>query len=206
MLDIRPELWSHFAPYLTVEANGRISFNAAQPGEYWTARQHFIPTSRLWLTGAEHPQIITDLFIGYSAAELLCFCSRHPAAVAGHPEQLALAATGLVPLAEQVTALAGLFPFARWHLLFGGDLLGRVADTAVALWYKGNPAIFRVTAGQLLIPYQNRVYEFDERRFSLSVFEKTTGLRAGMRTHKPTGGQTSFIKILTPFADDPGTV
>jgi hypothetical protein len=206
MLDIRPEIWAHLAPYLTAGENGRIDFTTGQTGEYWTARQHFIPTTWLWLTGAEHPQIITDLFVGYSAAELLCFCSRHPAAITGHPEQLALAATGLVPVAEQVITLAKLFPFARWHLLFGGDLLGRVADTAIALWYKGYPAVFRFVAGQLLIPYQNRIYEFDECRFSLSVFEKTTGLRAGMRTHKPAGGQTSFIQTLTPFADDPGTV
>jgi hypothetical protein len=195
MFDLKPEAIKLFTPFFKYH-NGRIIFSYGNSVESWAPCLHRIPsTIEIWLAGDDNPNLITDLYISYSAAELLCFASQRSFNLLRHPEQVAFAALGLLPAVAQVEALKAIFPLARWHLLFGPDLLGRVTDAAIASWYKGHSVSFRVNNEQVIICYNGKLYTFENRVFSLNGFERLTGLRAGMRTHKPLRGLPSFITL-----------
>ena len=195
MFGLKPEVIKLFTPFFQY-ADGRLIFQYGnEVVESWAPDWHRIPsTSKFWLANADHPNLISDLYISYSAAELLCFISQR-AFLLKFPEQLAFAAVGLLPSSAQVDALKLTFPLARWHLIFDTDLVGRIADAAIATWYKGRSVSFQIMNEQVMIAYCDKPFMVDSGVFSLSRFERLTGLRAGMRTHKPLRGLSSFIEL-----------
>jgi hypothetical protein len=199
MFNIRPEITSFFKPYFQSNANGCLIFkfgNAAY--ESWAFGSHIIPsTDEVWLAGAAYPDLITDLYISYSATDLICFTSQRPQYLLRHPEQQAFAALGLLPANSQVQFLKDLFPFARWHLLFSPDLLGKIADVGIASWYKGYHVSFRMNDSRVSIKFRGKAFYLDGNFFSLHRFELATGLRSGIRTHKPPQGLPSFTVLQT---------
>lgn len=196
MFDLKPEVIRLFTPFFQY-IDGRFLFNYDKTAvESWEPGLHRVPsTCEFWLAHAGHPNLVTDLYISHSAAELFFFASQRSFNLLKYPEQVAFAAAGLLPSATQVNALKAAFPFARWHLLFGPELLGRIADAAVASWYKGRSVSFRLRNDQVIISYCGKPFALEIRFFSLSRFERVTGLRAGMRTHKPLRGLPSFIAL-----------
>lgn len=195
MFNIRPEIADFFKSYFQSGTDGRNLFNYGHTAfETWTTGLHRIPTTQeIWLAGAAAPDIITDLYISYSAADLICFTSQRPHYLLRCPEQQAFAALGLLPTSKQVQFLKSIFPYARWHLLFHHDLLGDIADASIAAWFNNRQVSFRYKATQIIGIYRNKAYYFDISTFSLHRFELATGLRAGMRTHKPPSGFNSFL-------------
>lgn len=171
--------------------------------EYWSDAMHRIPASQeMWLANATYPDLITDLYIGCSAADLVCFTSQRPQGLLKHPEQLAYAALGLLPNTQQVNHLKALFPFARWHLLFTPDLLGKIADASIAAWLKTNRVSFRLSADRITARYRDRLFQFEPDSFSLHRFELATGMRSGVRTHKPPRGYLSFSDLQKTNSHD----
>jgi len=195
MFGLKPEVIKLFTPFLQY-ADGRLIFHYGnEVVESWAPDWHRVPsTSEFWLANADHPNLTTDLYISYSAAELLCFISQR-AFLLKFPEQLAFASVGLLPSSAQVEALKSTFPLARWHLIFDANMVGRIADAAIATWFKGRSVSFQVKDEQVMIRYSDKPFVMDSGDFSLSRFERVTGLRAGMRTHKPLRGLPSFIEI-----------
>lgn len=200
---LKPEAADFFSPFLQC-SDGRLVFNfGATAKEYWSAAMHRVPaTHEIWLANAAYPNLITDLYIGYSAADLLCFTSQRPQGLSRHPEQRAYAALGLLPTAQQVNRLKTLFPIARWHLLFTPDLLGKVADASIAAWFKANRVSFRLTGNRLTARYRDRLLQFEPDSFSLHRFELATGMRSGIRTYKPPRGYLSFIDLQKTNSHD----
>lgn len=202
MFGLNPAVIELFTPFFEY-VNGRLlfkySFNTV---ESWEPGLHHVPTTLgLWLTDVGHSNIVTELYIGYSAMELFCFASQHSFNLLKNKEQVAFAAIGLLPSPEQVDDLKTAFPFARWHLLFGPDLLGRIADAAIASWYKKRLVSFLIRSDAVTINYSGKIYLTNTQIFSLNRFEHQTGLRAGMRTHKPPRGLSSFIELQSPNYD-----
>lgn len=195
MFGLKPEVIKLFTPFFQY-TDGRLIFHYGnEVVESWAPEWHRVPsTSEFWLANADHANLIADLYISYSAAELLCFISQR-AFILKHPEQLAFAAVGLLPSSAQVSVLKSTFPLARWHLIFDTNLVGRITDAAIATWFKGRPVSFKVNDERVMIRYSDKPFVMDSGSFSLSRFERITGLRAGMRTHKPLRGLTSFIEI-----------
>jgi hypothetical protein len=202
MFGLKPEVMTLFTPFFRY-ADGQVLFYYGETDvESWTPRLHRLPsTLELWLASAGHHNLVTDLYISHSAAELFCFASQRSFNFSKYPEQVAFAAVGLLPAAEQVNALKTAFPFARWHLLFSPDLLGRIADAAVASWFKARSVDFRVRNDQVVISYCGKHFVLNCQNFSLNRFECITDLRTGMRTHKPPRGLPSFIELQLPNND-----
>jgi hypothetical protein len=195
MFGLKPEVINLFTPFFRY-TDGRLIFHYGnEVVESWAPEWHRVPsTSEFWLANADHANLITDLYISYSAAELLCFISQR-AFILKYPEQLAFAAIGLLPSSTQIAALKSTFPLVRWHLIFDTNLVGCIADAAIATWFKGRSVSFQVNDEQVIIRYSDKPFVMDSGDFSLSRFERITGLRAGMRTHKPLRGITSFIEL-----------
>lgn len=203
-LNIKPEIAAYFNKYAQASPDNKILFKYSENVfESWSVEINRVPVTKgIWLAGADFPALTSDLYISYSAAELLCFASLNAFNLLRNTERQAFAALGLLPSRYQALQLKMLFPHARWHTLFGHDLLGKIADVSMAAWFKGHHIAFRVSDNKLRVKFRYRVFEFDDAVFSLNRFEKTTGLRPSVRTHKPPKGYPSF----TSLNDDPGTV
>lgn len=147
--------------------------------------------------------MVTDLYVSYSAADLICFANLGALAFPRLAEQRAYAALGLLPAQGQIQVLKEHFPHARWHTLFGDPLLGSIADVSIAAWLKGHDARFNFMSGLLIVVYRGKTFEFDHAGFSLAFFERHTGLRAGVRTHKPPAGFASFLNYHLSQNHDP---
>ncbi len=155
--------------------------------EAWAPGQHLVPlSSAIWLAHEGFPAQGGHLFLGHSAADILCFCQLRPEWLQ-RPGNVAFAALGLLATAAQVHFLKERFANAKVHTLFDAGLTGRVTDCKVALWRAGKDASFTITRDLVQINYHNRKFSIPTAVFSLSRFEKTVALRSNIRTHKPKG-------------------
>lgn len=157
----------------------------------------------MWLAGGQMANMVTDLYVSYSAADLICFANFDILSFLQLSGQRAYTALGLLPTRWQVDVLKRRFPGACWHTLFGDGLLGSIADTRIAAWLKGHDARFHFIAGVIIVKYRGKTFEFKDAGFSLSRFERITGLRAGVRTHKPPAGFASFLTYHLSIKYDP---
>lgn len=153
--------------------------------EYWARVLHLVPVSSgIWLVHEGFAAQVRHLFIGGSAADILCFCQFNPDWLKDDGT-VAFAALGLLPSATQIGFLKGRFPNAKVHTLFESGITGKVMDCKIALWQKGKDASFRVSGDLIEITYRNRRYKIPLAVFSLSRFETTVSIRSKIRTHKP---------------------
>lgn len=164
--------------------------------EYWSSSTHNVPlSSGIWVVhNGIHAQV-RHLFIGHSAADILCFSQLRQEWLKP-TGNVAFVATGLQPSVSQIAFLRDSFVNAKLHTLFDADLIGRVTDCKIALWYVGKAASFKVVNDQVEIYYRNSKFRLPSQSFSLNQFEKITGFRSGVRTHKPKDNFTSFRELF----------
>ncbi|WP_148908897.1 hypothetical protein [Sphingobacterium allocomposti] len=165
--------------------------------EQWSENGVRIPVCKgMWLVTDGLPVSVTHLFIGHSASDLLCFCHYHPNWV-DPPCLSAFASLGLLPTKEQFTWLKSLFTNAKIHTVFDGGISGRVADCKVATWQIGKSARFSLAGDLGEFYYNKKKYRIPVNIFSLSRFEKLSGIRSGIRTHKPKAPFETFYQSFT---------
>ncbi|MBB5440655.1 hypothetical protein HDC92_004358 [Pedobacter sp. AK017] len=148
-----------------------------------------------WTIGGVNPASVRHLYLSHSAMELICFLHFHPL-ILSKPDNIALGALGLHPDALLVNSLALIYPNAKTHTVFTADTIGKVSDCLVTLWLKRKTAWFLVEDEVLKIDYNGRRILIPEQDFSLSRFEKETGLRSGIHTHKPKRSFTSWAEMI----------
>lgn len=198
---LKPEVRNFFAPHINiVEDNIRFPYtleNQVLAQEHWSENGVRIPVCKgMWLVTDGLPVSVTHLFIGHSASDLLCFCHYHPNWV--NPSCLsAFASLGLLPTKEQFTWLKTLFPYAKIHAVFDRGISGRVADCKVATWQLGKNARFSLADDHGEFYYNKKKYRIPISIFSLSRFEKISGIRSGIRTHKPKAPFETFYQSFT---------
>ncbi len=197
---LNPAVQVFFLNWVTVK-NGVLLFfyqdkrvNLAT--EYWAPPRHLVPVSSgIWLVYEGFAAQVRYLFIGGSAADILCFCQFNPDWLKGDCT-VAFAALGLLPNAAQIVFLKERFHNAKIHTLFENGITGRVTDCKIALWQKGKDASFMVINDQVQITYKNRRYKIPVAVFSLNRFETAIGIRSKIRTHKPKGCPGSYHEFF----------
>lgn len=189
-----------FQKHLTIR-NGDFLFsfqegNESVQTECWSAGLHLVPSSTgIWLAYDGFPVQIRHLFISHSAADILCFCHHFPSWVK-ISNNVAFAALGLVVSNSQISLLKHQFVNAKVHTLFDAGITGRVSDCKIALWIKGTDATF-IAYGELIhIRHHRNKFVIPVEAFSLNRFEKTVGIRSGIRTHKPKDDFNSFYDLF----------
>ncbi|WP_185218057.1 hypothetical protein [Sphingobacterium mizutaii] len=165
--------------------------------EHWSENGVRIPVCKgMWLVTDGLPVSVTHLFIGHSASDLLCFCHYHPNWV-NPPCLSAFASLGLLPTKEQFSWLKFLFPNAKIHTIFDTGISGRVADCKVATWQLGKNARFSLVDEHGEFYCNKKRYRIPVGNFSLNRFERLSGIRAGIRTHKPKAPFETFYQSFT---------
>lgn len=200
-LQLKVEVRNFFAPYMDmVEGNILFPYTLKKQvidHERWSGNSVRIPVSKgVWLATDNLPLFVTDLFIGHSAGDILCFCHYYPNWIIPH-RPIAFASLGLLPTKEQFTWLKILFPNAKIHTVFDAGISGRVADCKVATWQLGKNARFRLADDHGEFYCNKKKYRIPVNIFSLSRFEKISGMRSGIRTHKPKAPFETFSQSFT---------
>lgn len=163
--------------------------------EYWSSYGNRVPSDAgIWLAEAGFPAQVRHLFLSYSAANILCFCQFSPHWL-DSPGKVAFAALGLLPTAGQIVYLKERFPSAKIHTLFDTGLIGRITDCKAALWLTMKDAAFQAEGNLVKIRFRRNNFSIPACAFSLNRFEKTTGLRSGIRTHKSKSGLGSYYEF-----------
>ena len=173
------------------------SANQIVDHERWSENGVRIPVCKgMWLVTDSLPVSVANLFIGHSAGDILCFCHYYSNCVKP-PCLSAFVSLGLLPSKEQFTCLKTLFTNAKIHTVFDGGISGRVADCKVATWQLGKSARFTLVDDHGEFYCNKKKYRIPVGDFSLNRFERLSGIRAGIRTHKPKGPFETFYQSFT---------
>ena len=200
-LQLKAEVRNFFAPYMDM-VEDKILFpymlgNQVIDYERWNENGVRIPVSKgVWLATDSLPVSVTDLFIGHSAGDIMCFCHYYPNWIIPRRPS-AFASLGLLPTKVQFTWLKSLFTNAKIHTVFDGGISGRVADCKVATWQIGKSARFSLVDEHGEFYCNKKRYRIPVGSFSLNRFERLSGIRAGIRTHKPKAPFETFYQSFT---------
>ena len=173
-------------------STGDLCFSYGDDYELFGEGFHRVPTTpNLWIAGKE---LSRELVITSSAMEAIAYLSvslhRYP-----YLDHLSFIAIGNLPNYAQLSWIRSNYPKQKFTLVFGKDLLGRLADIRVAAGLKHHRAKMTHLGQEIQISYRNILYTFGQDRLSLSAFEKATGLRTGFRTAKPKGFDTYLQQL-----------
>jgi len=104
---------------------------------------------------------------------------------------------GLLPTKEQFSWLKSLFTNAKIHTVFDGRISGCVADCKVATLQIVKSARFSLVDEHGEFYCNKKRYRIPIGNFSLNRFERLSGIRAGIRTHKPKAPFETFYQSFT---------
>jgi hypothetical protein len=167
-------------------------FNYGNDLEYFGPGIHFIPTTNnLWVAGND---TAAELVITSSAMEAIAYLAlntyRYPVT-----ETICFIAIGNLPHTAQLNWIRANRQKRKTTLVFGNDLLGRLADIAVACGLC-NKAIRFCWSDEVVEVFANdRRFKADPELFTLNTFEKAAGIRTGICTRKPIRHDT-FLEQL----------
>ena len=159
-----------------------LLFTYGEHFEHFDTGFHRVPTTQnIWLAGKD---LSREVIITSTAMEAIAYLSvnlhRYP-----DLDALTFIAIGNLPHQEQLKWITSHYPKRKYTLVFGKDLLGRLADIRVAAGLKNKTIRLLRSDSKIQISCNNQQYEFEPDNLSLSSFEKASGLRTGYRTAKP---------------------
>jgi hypothetical protein len=159
-----------------------LLFNYGGHFEHFGAGFHRVPTTpNIWLAGKD---LAREVIITSTAMEAIAYLSyslhRYP-----DLDALSFIALGNLPHYGQLQWIKSHYPNRKFTLVFGRDLLGRLADIRVAAGLKNRSVRLLRSDLQIEVLCENEVYSFDPESLTLSAFEKASGMRTGFRTAKP---------------------
>ncbi|NHA02549.1 hypothetical protein G7092_02010 [Mucilaginibacter sp. HC2] len=169
-----------FEPFYQVLTDGSILFAFGDDFEHVGINYHRVPIAvNPWIAGSG-PLV----FISFSAIEAISFLSCHAHSF------------------PDLTLLQFIAVGCHWNnfshsqgkitLLFGQDILGRLSDIKVSTALRNKQAAIRYRDdGRFVI----EGHTFSEEQLTLNAFEKTKGIRSGIRTQKPRHFNTFFEQL-----------
>ncbi|WP_345212742.1 hypothetical protein [Mucilaginibacter gynuensis] len=163
--------------------------------EYETAvgRNHEVPLSGLFVVAfCNLPRLVMQVYLFCTGLEMLCFCNLRPD-VLNNQINVAFVALGLCPDQQDIKQLRTRYPFANFNCVFGNDLLGKVLDCKVAMWYHDRDLSTLCDGTTVIFKYENKVIRLNADRVSLDIFKRTMRLKTNIKTLKPAGGFISFL-------------
>lgn len=164
--------------------------------EFWNAQGSRVPESKGFWKAANSFCQPREVFIAFSATDILCFCNFYTKWLRS-AENVAFVAVGTRPKISMVNEIKEMFPSAKVHLLFDNDLIGRLTDCKIAVWLGKGHIAFELIGNDVRCKTRNGRFQLDIERFSLYQFCKISGFRTTVRTHKPNNGHGSFYNLFT---------
>jgi len=174
------------------------AFDLGTDQEWHDGDRHFIPTTlNIWRVGDPS---VREVLLSNSVLEMLAYLTLHRPR---YPflEKVGLLSFGNLPSYGQLQWTRDYFSRPQYTLLFGADPLASLIDIRVACGLRGKSTRLRWIVEQVSIECKNQTSLFDLEKISLFSFERTFGLRSGVRTRKPSK-HPSFLEQLRSIAAD----
>jgi hypothetical protein len=173
-----------------------LCFDYGEDREVYKYGFHYIPTTtNVWLAGNRYaPEVV----ITGSAMEAVAWYALNYAWYRD-PLDFLFVSLGNLPCEEQIAWLKREFPKRKFSLVFGDHVLGGLCDIKVGLLLAGYKAALRWQKEKAGICVVGRTIWLNASHCSLNRFEKTSGIRTGIRTRKPPG----YVTYLAKLQDDP---
>lgn len=98
--------------------------------------------------------------------------------------RLLFLATGIQPNPAQFRKLANLMPACGYLLVFGNDLLSRIAELKAAACLRKLPLMIALDDETALVDFRLKTYNLPVSDFSVPLFEKHSRYRFKLKTAK----------------------
>lgn len=185
-LGIRPEVQRFFRPFYRVDAIGNLLFAYGEKSEHFGFAFHKVPvTDGFWLAGNLELSQARPVVLSASALEAVSWLNKKYHAFP-QTENLLFVALGAGTSEAQLSWIRAHLGGKAVRLVFGNDLLGRMADLKLAAAIRGRPlSVYIDEAEQVLVNFRSRVFSFSQEDFSLAAFEREAGARFGLAADKP---------------------
>ncbi|WP_114941280.1 hypothetical protein [Mucilaginibacter endophyticus] len=195
-LSIRPEVQRFFRLFYSSDDDGNLVFSYGEEAEHFGFAFHRIPvTDSFWLAGNLAYAQVRLVILSGSALDALSWLNKK-AVCFPLTENLLFLSLGAGMSEAQLLWIRSHLAGKQFRLLFGRDLLGRIADLKLAAAINDTPlSVHFNESEQLAVHFRNRNYIFSQEQFSLSAFERAAGVRFGVATDKPKVYFTFFDEL-----------
>lgn len=184
-LGIEPKVQDFFAPYFREDELSNLLFDYGDGVEHFGFAFHKVPLSQnFWMAGNRNFSQIRQVVVCASAMEALSWLKNKQAALSLWDGLLFLSA-GVRVLPVHARWLAVHLPAKEFRLVFGRDLLGRMAELKLAAAVRGWPLELYQDGERIIVSFRSRVFSFSPESFSLNAFEKAAKRRFGIPCDKP---------------------
>lgn len=195
-LGIRPEVQHFFWPFYRVDAIGNLLFAYGEETEHFGFAFHKVPvTDGFWLAANLQFSQVRLVILSASALDAVSWLNKKVAAFP-QTENLLFVSLGAGVNDAQLLWIRKHLGRKSFRLLFGRDVLGRMADLKLAAAIKGWPlAVYLGKGEQVVVSFRQHHFSFSQEQFSLAAFERAAGVRFGVATDKPKVYNTFFDEL-----------
>ena len=195
-LGIRPEVQHFFRPFYRVDAIGNLLFAYDEETEHFGFAFHKVPvTDGFWLAGNLQFSQVRLVILSASALDAVSWLNKKAAAFP-QTENLLFVSLGAGVSNAQMQWIKAHLGRKQFRLLFGRDVLGRMADLKLAAAIKGWPlSVYFGEGEQVVVNFRHHYFSFSEETFSLAAFERAASVRFGMAADKPKVHNSFFDEL-----------
>jgi len=195
-LGIRPEVQRFFRPFYCSDDLGNLVFDYGEGMEHFGFAFHRVPvTDGFWLAGNLQLSQVRLVILSATALDAVSWLNKKAAAFP-QTENLLFVSLGAGVSDAQLLWIRSNLAGKQFRLLFGRDVLGRMADVKLAATIKSWPLSVYLGAGeQVVVSFRQYHFSFIQEQFSLAAFERAAGVRFGTATDKPKVYNTFFDEL-----------
>jgi hypothetical protein len=191
-LGVNPQVQEFFEPFYRTDDLGNLLFDYGDGLEHFGFAFHKVPLSQnFWMAGNRNFSNIRQVVVCASAMEAVSWLKNKQAALSLWDGLLFLSA-GVRVLPVHCRWLNAHIPAKDFRLVFGRDLLGRMAELKLAAALRRWPLELYQDGENVMVCFRSRVYSFSPDRFSLNAFEQAAKIRFGIPCDKPKGYDNYF--------------
>jgi hypothetical protein len=182
-----------FAPFFTSDDAGNLCFWYGEVYEHFGFGFHRVPLSAdLWLAGNLNFSQVRQVIISGTALDAVSWLNKK-AIYLSHTENLLFIATGAGLQTEHIHWINKHLDGKAFCLIYGNDLLGRLASVKMAAGLRRLPLEVYVEGTEgISVSFRSRNFSFSQDNFSLHAFEKAARFRFGIRCDLPKYHLTFF--------------
>jgi hypothetical protein len=191
-LGVDQQVQEFFEPFYRIDELGNLLFDYGDGAEHFGFAFHKVPLSpNFWMAGNRNFQQVRQVVICASAMEAVSWLNNKQSAFRLFDGLLLLSAGAAV---RDVHGhwLRKHLPNKEFRLVFGRDLLGRMADLKLAAAIRGWPLELYQDGESITVNFRSRLFSFSQEAFSLNAFEKAAKCRLGIACDKPNGCDSYF--------------
>lgn len=198
-LGVGLEVQVFFEPFFRVDDLGNLLFDYGDGVEHFGFAFHKVPVSKnFWMAGNRIFSQVRQVVICASAMEAVSWLKNKQTAFGSFDGLLFLSVGAAVRDAHGIWLNKNLRS-KDFRLVFGRNLLGRVADLKLAAAICSWPLEIYHDNDRLAVSFRSRVFSFSQENFSLNAFEKAAKCRFGISCDKPKG-YNSYFDLLKASA------